>query len=79
MGKNDRFEKVYSQGTMNVMEIWVDRETGVNYVFHASGYAGGMNLSADRLRIQVSNFKCNPDRGTCPSGQKDLGKSYTKY
>ena len=21
MGKNDRFEKVYSQGTMNVMEI----------------------------------------------------------
>ena len=39
-GKNDRFEKVYSQGTMNVMEIWVDRETGVNYVFHASGYAG---------------------------------------
>ena len=26
MGKNDRFEKVYSQGTMNVMEIWVDRK-----------------------------------------------------
>lgn len=29
MAKNDRFEKVYSQGTMNVMEIWVDRETGL--------------------------------------------------
>ena len=43
MGKEkDRFEKVYSQGAMNVMEIWVDKETGVNYVFHASGYAGGM-------------------------------------
>ena len=48
MGKNDRFEKVYSQGTMNVMEIWVDRETGVNYVFHASGYAGGMTPLLDR-------------------------------
>ena len=48
MGKNDRFEKVYSQGTMNVMEIWVDRETGVNYVFHASGYAGGMTTLLDR-------------------------------
>ena len=47
-GKNDRFEKVYSQGTMNVMEIWVDRETGVNYVFHASGYAGGMTPLLDR-------------------------------
>ena len=42
MAKNDRFEKVYSQGTLNVIEIWVDKETGVNYVFHASGYAGGM-------------------------------------
>ena len=42
MAKNERFEKVYSQGTLNVTEIWVDKETGVNYVFHASGYAGGM-------------------------------------
>ena len=48
MGKNDRFEKIYSQGTMNVMEIWVDRETRVNYVFHASGYAGGMTPLLDR-------------------------------
>ena len=48
MGKNDRFEKLYSQGTMNVMEIWLDRETGVNYVFHASGYAGGMTPLLDR-------------------------------
>lgn len=48
MGKNDRFEKIYSQGTMNVMEIWVDRETEVNYVFHASGYAGGMTPLLDR-------------------------------
>lgn len=48
MGKNDRFEKVYSQGTMNVMEIWVDKETGVNYVFHASGYAGGITPLLDR-------------------------------
>lgn len=48
MAKNDRFEKVYSQGTMNVMEIWVDKETGVNYVFHVNGYAGGMTPLLDR-------------------------------
>lgn len=42
MAKSERFENVYSQGKINVMEIWVDKETGVNYVFHASGYAGGM-------------------------------------
>ena len=43
-----RFEKIYSQGQLNVTEIWVDRETGVNYVFHASGYAGGMTPLLDR-------------------------------
>jgi len=48
MGKNDRFEKVYSQGSLNVTEIWVDKETGVNYVFHQSGYAGGMTPLLDR-------------------------------
>ena len=48
MSKNTRFEKVYSQKGMSVMEIWVDKETGVNYVFHASGYAGGMTPLLDR-------------------------------
>lgn len=48
MAKNERFEKVYSQGAMNVTEIWVDKETGVNYVFHSSGYAGGMTPLLDR-------------------------------
>ena len=42
MAKNERFERIYSQGTMNVTEIWVDKVTGVNYVFHACGQAGGM-------------------------------------
>lgn len=44
----ERFEKVYSQGAVNVTEIWVDKETGVNYVFHASGYAGGLTPLLDR-------------------------------
>ena len=48
MAKDDRFEKIYSQGTLNVTEIWVDWETGVNYVFHASGYAGGLTPLLDR-------------------------------
>ena len=38
----DRFIKTYSQGVMNISEIWVDKETGVNYLFHVSGYAGGL-------------------------------------
>ena len=37
-----RFEKVYSQGGLTVTEVWVDKATGVNYMFHAAGYAGGL-------------------------------------
>lgn len=48
MAKKDRFEKIYSQGSINVTEIWVDKETGVNYIFHASGNAGGMTPLLDR-------------------------------
>lgn len=61
-GKNDRFEKVYSQVTMNVMEIWVDRETGVNYVFHASGYTGGMTPLLDRDEKPVVSPVLNTSR-----------------
>ena len=43
-----RFEKVYSQGAMNTVEIWVDTETGVNYIFHASGSAGGLTVLVDK-------------------------------
>ena len=37
-----RFVKVYDDGAFGSSEIWVDTQTGVNYLFHASGYAGGL-------------------------------------
>ena len=43
MAKDKRFEKIYSQGCGS-MEIWVDKETGVNYLYRQSGYAGGMTV-----------------------------------
>lgn len=33
MAKNERFVRVYSQGTFQQMQIWVDRVTGVNYLW----------------------------------------------
>lgn len=38
----DRFVKIYSQSALTTMEIWVEKETGVNYLFHKSGYSGGL-------------------------------------
>ena len=48
MAKNQRVDKIYSQGTMSVTEIWVDKETGINYLYHASGYSGGLTPLLDR-------------------------------
>ena len=47
MSKDKRFVKIYSQG-VGSMEIWVDKETGVNYLFRASGYAGGLTVLLDK-------------------------------
>ena len=48
MANEERFEKVYTQGFVTVTEIWVDKETGVNYIFHGSGNAGGLTPLLDR-------------------------------
>ena len=45
--KDKRFERIYTQ-SMGSTEIWVDKETGVNYLFHSSGYAGGLTVLLDR-------------------------------
>ncbi|MDE6387326.1 MAG: xylan 1,4-beta-xylosidase [Lachnospiraceae bacterium] len=48
MAKNERFKMVYSQGTLDVTQILVDTETGVNYMFHKVANAGGMTPLLDK-------------------------------
>lgn len=45
--KQERFERIYQQGHLTVTEIWVDRETGVNYLWHEDGYSGGLTPLLD--------------------------------
>ena len=45
--KEERFIKVYSEN-MGCEVIYVDRLTGVNYLFIQSGYAGGLTPLLDR-------------------------------
>ena len=47
MAKDKRFEKIYSQGA-GASEIWVDKETGVNYFYHNSGYGAGLTVLLDK-------------------------------
>ena len=47
MAKDKRFEKVHSDGAMSGCEIWVDTQTGVQYFFRQSGYAGGITVLVD--------------------------------
>ena len=45
MEKNkQRFVRTYSQGAISTTEIWVDTQTGVNYLFQTSSYAGGLTV-----------------------------------
>ena len=45
----NRFEKVYEQNSLRGNnEIWVDKETGVNYLYHSAGYGGGLTPLLDR-------------------------------
>lgn len=46
MANDNRFIRAYHQNgglkMEGAMEVWIDKETGVNYLFHVSGYAGGL-------------------------------------
>lgn len=48
MAQDDRFIKIYAKGIATVNEIWVDRETGVNYFYHSAGYSGGLTPLLDK-------------------------------
>ena len=48
MKKNDRFEMVHHQGVVSTMEVWVDTETGVNYLYRRDGNSGGMTVLLDK-------------------------------
>ena len=47
MAKEKRFIKAYTQD-MGSTVILVDKETGVNYLFTSSGYAGGLTVLLDK-------------------------------
>ena len=57
-----RFIKTYSQSGFvdNAMQIWVDRKTGVNYLFTAAGYAGGLTPLLNRDGTPVVTPVPNP-------------------
>lgn len=62
MAKKERFEKIYSQGVLNTMEIWVDKETGVNYLLHKDGYTGGVTPLLDKYGKPVVSAIINAER-----------------
>lgn len=45
---NDRFKRTYSQGAMEITEIWVDKQTGVNYLYHVTINGGGLTPLLDK-------------------------------
>ena len=60
MANTTRFEKVYSHGSLSSMEIWVDKLTGVNYLYRQSGYSGGLTPLLDKDGKPVVTPILNP-------------------
>ena len=48
MKEENRFEKIYEQGKLAPIEIWVDKETGVHYLYRQNGYSGGLTVLLDK-------------------------------
>ncbi len=52
MAKTDveRFVRTVKEGSewITKREVWVDTQTGVNYIWMSSGYAGGLTPLLDR-------------------------------
>ena len=50
MAKENRFVRVLMESAMSgTSQIWVETQTGVNYLYHAaSGYGGGLTPLLDR-------------------------------
>lgn len=47
--KDKRFIRTYAQGSLDGFEIWVDKQTGVNYIYRQCGYSGGMTPLLDQF------------------------------
>lgn len=56
-----RFKKI-SQGMLSCFDIIIDTETGVNYLFCSSGYAGGLTVLLDSEGKPVITPKNELDR-----------------
>jgi len=48
MSKKKRFVVSENEGTLSSATIIVDQQTGINYLFYHSGYAGGLTPLLDR-------------------------------
>lgn len=58
--KENRFVKTLTEaGWAGSNEIWVDRQTGVNYLYHSSGNSGGLTplLNRDGTPVITTVFE----------------------
>ncbi len=60
-----RFERIFREGnrlTSGETQILVDQETGVQYLWHCQGYAGGITplLDADGKPVLDPKYKNKP-------------------
>ena len=59
--KDKRFVRTFKENTVQgSTEVWVDRETGVNYLYHAAGNGAGLTplLKSDGTPVVTPINRC---------------------
>jgi hypothetical protein len=61
--KEKRFEEIYSQGTLDIFRVIVDKETGVHYLQTVCGNTGGLTvlLGKDGKPVIGNDFDYNKE------------------
>ncbi len=59
MKDEKRFEIIYKQGKIDIIEILVDKQTGVNYLYRTNRYAGGLTPLLDNEGNVVKGYDKN--------------------
>ena len=81
--QGDRFIKTFSQGNSfgTQMQIWADKQTGVDYLFQANGYAGGLTplLKADGTPVVTPVFRYEGYYAAAPGLKQPGGCVFRSY